>query len=77
MAQETEADINEPSTYGNDPESKIDGLVNHSAYKAALANADDWEQQIKSLKHIGLAEMKTTLTQTVTRSGGNARRKYF
>ena len=58
MVHEKEAVIDELSTYGNDPESKIDGLFNHAAYNGALAYADDWQLQIKNLKHIGLPELK-------------------
>ena len=58
VEQEKEAVIDEMSTYGNDPESKIDGLFNHAAYTGALAYKDDWQLQIDNLKHIGLQELK-------------------
>lgn len=63
LIREKEAVIDELSTYGNDPESKIDVLFNHAAFTGGLAYKDDWQLQIKNLKHIGMDELKKAYTQ--------------
>ena len=63
LIREKEAVIDELSTYGNDPESKIDILFNHAAFTGGLAYKDDWQLQIKNLKHIGMDELKKAYTQ--------------
>jgi predicted Zn-dependent peptidase len=64
LAKEKEAVIDEMSTYGSNPESKLDGLFNHAAFKGGLAYKDDWKLQIANLKHLQVDSVKKAyLTQ--------------
>ena len=58
LKKEKEAVIDELSTYGSDPESKLDQLFNEHFYTGGLVHQDDWKLQIKNLKHLDLETLK-------------------
>jgi len=54
LTNEKEAVIDELSSYGSDPESNIDSVFNHAFYTGGLRFKDDWQLQIRNLKHLDL-----------------------
>jgi predicted Zn-dependent peptidase len=60
LKKEKEAVIDELLTYGNDPESRLDEMFNENFYTGGLVYKDDWQLQIKNLKHLDLAKIRKT-----------------
>jgi predicted Zn-dependent peptidase len=58
LHKEKEAVIDELLTYGNNPESKLDELFNENFYTGGLVYKDDWQLQIKNLKHLNLEQVR-------------------
>ena len=56
--KEKQAVTDELLTYGSDPTSKLDGVLNHLMFKNGLEFKDDWQLQIQNLKRLTLADIQ-------------------
>jgi len=58
VEKEKQAVTDELLTYGSDPTSKLDHALNHVLFSHGLEYKDDWQLQIKNLKHLSLADIQ-------------------
>ena len=60
LANEKKAVTNELITYGAEPDSPLQSAFNHAMYTGGVALKDDWELQIRNLKHLDLDLLRAT-----------------
>jgi len=64
--KEKQAVVDELLTYGSDPTSKLDGVLNHIIFKNGLEFKDDWQLQIQNLKRLTLADIQRVYREEFT-----------
>jgi predicted Zn-dependent peptidase len=64
--KEKQAVIDELLTYGSDPTSKLDGVLNHLLFNNGLEFKDDWQLQIQNLKRLGLEDIRRVYREEFT-----------
>ena len=64
--KEKEAVTDELLTYGSDPASKLDGVLNHLFFKHGLEFKDDWKLQIQNLKRLSLPDIQRVYREEFT-----------